>query len=130
MRILVVDDDTEVRSAVRMMLERARFKVVEAGTGVEAARALRLHGADLILCDLFMPDKDGLEVICELRRESPSIKVIAMSGGGAKGIIDLLPMALRLGASGILYKPFDQAVAVAAINRFLFPGAKGELPLG
>jgi len=121
MRILVVDDDDGVRSAVRAMLNKARFEVVEASDGAEATRTLRFLGADLVLCDVFMPGKDGMEVLRELRREYPAIKVIAMSGGGANGVLDLLPMALQLGASGVVYKPFSQAVVLAAINRALRP---------
>jgi CheY-like chemotaxis protein len=121
MRVLVVDDEAEVRAAVRAMLAGAGYEVAEAGDGAEAVRTLRRSPADVVVCDLFMHGKDGLELIRELRGGFPGVKVIAMSGGGADGALDLLPLALQLGASGVLYKPFDQVVALAAINRALRP---------
>jgi len=132
---LVVDLDVEVRLPVlhRPDCDRDAVRAVEALGGEGAAgggpdrrrdvvRAADVGpGADLLLCDLFMPDKDGLEVIRELRGEFPATPVVAMRGGGAGGALDLLPEALPLGASGVLYKPFDQVVALAAINRVLRP---------
>jgi two-component system chemotaxis response regulator CheY len=119
MRILVVDDDGKVRKAVAAMLQRAGFEVIEADGGEEALRAFREQGADLLLCDLFMPGRDGLEVIRELCREFPGVKIIAMSGGGFDGTVDMLPMAWHLGATGVLYKPFGQATLLAAVERAL-----------
>jgi DNA-binding NtrC family response regulator len=119
MRILVVDDDGKVRAAVGAMLQRAGFEVIEADGGEAALRTFRRLGADLLLCDLFMPGRDGLEVIRELRRESPGVKVLAMSGGAFGGDMDMLPLACHLGATGILYKPFGQAALLAAVERAL-----------
>ena len=116
-RVLVIDDEAEVRAAVRTMLEEEGHEVTDAANGVEAMRILLGAPVDLVVCDLFMPDMDGLEVIRELRRNAPDVCVIAMSGGGADGTIDLLPMARALGATGVLYKPFDRIVAAAAIDR-------------
>ncbi len=118
-RILVVDDEVKVRAAVRMMLEEAGFEVVEAKDGKEAVKSYRAQPAALILCDLFMPGKDGLETIQELRHEFPAIKIIAISGGGFKGSVDLLPTARNLGAAEVLYKPADQASLLAAVQRLL-----------
>jgi CheY-like chemotaxis protein len=119
MRVLIVDDDVKVRAALRVLLETAGFEVVEAGDGQEGARAYRRQAADVVLCDLFMPGRDGLELIRDLRREFPGVKIVAMSGGGFKGTVDMLPVARFFGAASVLYKPFDQAAAVAALERIL-----------
>ena len=119
MRILVVDDSPVARIALRGMLESAGFTVVEAGDGNEGLRTFRRVSADVVLCDLFMPGCDGMEVIRELRREFPAARLIAMSGGGFDGKVDLLPASLRLGADAILYKPINQAALVTAVNQVL-----------
>lgn len=82
-------------------------------------RTFALREADAVLCDLFMPGTDGLEPIQELRREFPNACVIALSGVGRNGVLDLLPVARHLGAAKVLTKPFDQAAALAAIRRVL-----------
>ncbi len=119
MRILVADDDERVRAALRAMLEAAGYEVVEAADGAEAVRAFRRAGADVVFCDLFMPGRDGLEVIGELRRQAPVVKVIATSGGGFGGTVDMLPAARMLGAAATLLKPFTRAEALAAIEEVL-----------
>jgi CheY-like chemotaxis protein len=115
--ILLIDDDMEVRTAVRTLLQAAGFEVTEADGGEEGVRAFRRRRADLILCDVFMPVKDGLEVIRELRREQPDLKLIAMSGGACGGKMDLLPIARRFGAAAVLYKPFDLPTVLGTIEQ-------------
>lgn len=120
MRVLVVDDDRKVREVVRVMLEGAGFEVEEAADGEQALRTFRRLGADLILCDMFMPEHDGLELLRALRSASSKVKVIAMTGGGNfHDSVDLLPLATTLGAVAILYKPFTQQEVCAAIARAL-----------
>src|SRR6267378_6795934 len=81
-RILVMDDDELLRGALRVALEAAGYEVVEAANGDEGLRLQREQGADLVLVDIFMPERDGLEVIRALRAETPQTKIVAMSGGG------------------------------------------------
>ncbi|HLN28822.1 MAG TPA: response regulator [Gemmataceae bacterium] len=125
MRILILDDEVDVRKAIRVMLAGAGFEVVEAGTGEEALRILDDLGADLLLCDIFLPGADGLEIIRTVRRQHPAVKIIAVSGGGPQAAHDLLPEAQLQGAVGVLYKPVDQTVALAAIKRVL-PAAQAR----
>ena len=117
MRILVVDDNPMMRKTVRVLLETAGLEVVEASSGRAAVQAYQAAPVDLVICDLFMPDVDGLEVLRELRRVAPQVKVIAMSGGAAGGGIDLLPVARKLGAAALLYKPFTQRTVLETIRQ-------------
>jgi len=118
-RILVVDDDASLREAVRTLLQQEGFEVDEAEEGTAALRMSRLKPYDLIVCDVYMPGMDGIEVIRQLRRESKSTTIIAMSGGLEAGRTDLLGVAKHLGAAEILYKPFKLAQLVEAIHRCL-----------
>ena len=118
MRVLVVDDNAMVRATVRVLLETAGMEVVEADSGRAAVRAYQEAApVDLVICDLFMPDVDGLEVLRQLRRLAPRVKVIAMSGGAAGGSVDLLPVARKLGAAAMLYKPFTQKTVLETIRQ-------------
>lgn len=105
--ILLADDDDKVREVVRMLLEDDGFTVTEASDGNEAMRAFRAQPADLLICDLFMPGTDGIQVIPTLHREYPNVKIIAISGGGFHGSIDMLPVAKILGADEIFSKPVN-----------------------
>ncbi len=118
-RILLIDDNAAVRSLLRTFLERSGFEVAEAAEGDAGIQLYRHWPADLVLCDLFMPGKDGLEAIRQFLREFPGVKVIAMSGGGFGGNLDLLPVAKMLGAVELLYKPFDGETVLEAIRRAL-----------
>lgn len=119
MRILVIDDSPIARLALRGMLEAERFTVIEADDGLEGIRAFRREGADLVVCDLFMPVMDGMEVIGELRRDFPDVKIVAISGGGSQGNLELLPKALLAGADAILFKPFGHAALMKEVRQVL-----------
>jgi CheY-like chemotaxis protein len=112
-RILVVDDNAGVRTSARALLEAAGFQVVEAESGAAALRVLRSEGADVVLTDIFMPDTDGIELIHALRRDSPDLPIVAMSGGGK----DVLAVARSFGAAGVVEKPLTQRKLVGAIRR-------------
>jgi two-component system chemotaxis response regulator CheY len=117
--ILFVDDDDRLREASLVLLRRAGYDVDEARDGVEALRALRARPADVMVCDIFMPEKDGLETIQALRREFTGVKVIAVSGGGFQGAMDVLRIARLMGAAEVLSKPFKPEALTAAIERLL-----------
>src|SRR4051812_16983873 len=106
--VLVIDDEAAIRSFVRLALEKAGHRVSEAADGDEGLRAFRADPADLVLCDIFMPEKDGLETIQILRRASPGVPVVAIGGGNYRGT-DFLAVARKLGATAALYKPFAAA---------------------
>jgi CheY-like chemotaxis protein len=118
-RVLVVDDDVQVRTYLRMVLKSADYEVAEAGNGDEAVEGFRRQRADVVLCDLFMPGRDGLEAIRHLRGEFADVRIVAMSGGALGGRLDLLPVADFFGAVALLRKPFDRATVLAAVERAL-----------
>lgn len=119
MRILVVDDDEQYRSLMQRTLERAGHQVVTAEDGTAAVVAAQDATLELVITDLIMPGKEGLETIMELRRLRPGLPLIAMSGGGRGNPGDYLKAARLLGATRTLEKPFGvqdllDAVAGAA----------------
>jgi DNA-binding NtrC family response regulator len=118
-RILVIDDEVQLRSVVRRILERAGHEVVEAGDGEAGLKLHRERGADLVLADIFMPGRDGIELIRDLKAEAPGTKIIVMSGGGRRGNLDLLDDARLLGATRALRKPFELAALVALVRDVL-----------
>jgi CheY-like chemotaxis protein len=118
-RILVVDDDDVFRHAIRLVLEAAGYDVVDAADGAAGLRQYREQGADLVLVDVFMPDMDGLQVIRALRIAIPRPKVVAMSGGGRIGYLDVLKTAGAVGAARTLRKPFESRELLAAIGEVL-----------
>jgi CheY-like chemotaxis protein len=118
-RILIIDDDKMVLNMLRQVLEGAEHTVVEAPNGEVAMRLWREQPADLIITDILMPEKDGLEVIRELRRECPTVKIIALSGGSRKVHFDALDVAKRFGAMSTLEKPFELKTLLASVDTVL-----------
>jgi DNA-binding response OmpR family regulator len=106
--ILIIDDDTTVRSTVRRMLERAGYLVREADGGEEGVKLYRDERTDLVITDLFMPQQDGIETIQQLRAEFPDARILAVSGGASLGAEGPLIDARMLGADETLAKPFTR----------------------
>jgi len=104
--ILVVDDDAHLLDVVQRMLDGAGFRVLVAASGAEALQRVAAEPVDLVLCDVLMPDREGLEICALLRKSHPGLPVIAMSG--ALRADAYLTMALKLGAVARLAKPFER----------------------
>lgn len=117
--ILLVDDDEQFRTMLSEVLKRAGHDVQEACNGSEATRMYRSHRTDLVITDLIMPDKEGLETIREIRQNDPGVRIIAMSGGGRNGNIDYLRMASMFGAQQVVDKPFAHREILEAVRRLL-----------
>ena len=115
-RILVVDDEPDICEVLREMLEGAGYEVDVAREGAGALRALRAHPVDLLITDIFMPGKEGLETIMEIRRDFPAVKVVAMSGGGRTGALNYLRDAIQLGAVRSLTKPFQESQVLGIVR--------------
>ncbi len=118
-RILVIEDDPKVRELLRRMLTRKGHQVDEAADGQEGIHSFRNHPADLIITDLIMPGKEGLETIVDLRREFPRLRIIAISGGGSDGQGSYLNTAQLCGADMTFRKPFDTMEFMDAVTSLL-----------
>ena len=118
-RILVIDDDAQIRELLRVILERAGYEAVTAPDGKVGTRMYREEPADLVITDLIMPQKEGIETIIELRRDFPGVKIIVISGGGTIDAEEYLRMAKTLGAQRIFSKPFGMAEMLEAVQELL-----------
>lgn len=114
-KILVVDDDAAMRITLTRVLIDAGHEVMVAADGTKGLAAYRKTPADVLLLDLFMPDKEGLETIVELRREFPAAVIIAMSGHRKMDL--MLRAAEGLGAVRSIAKPFEPAALLALIQQ-------------
>jgi len=127
MRVLVVDDEEMTRFTLREILEGAGHEVMEAENGVRGLEAQRGFRCDLVITDIIMPDKEGVEFVKDLRSSFPNLPIIAISGGGRTHNLDFLEIARRFGANAILAKPFTRAALMAAIDTAL-SGDKSASP--
>jgi len=111
-KILVIDDDPECVALLQIAFEKTGHTVFSTSDGMSGLKKACEEFFDLIITDVLMPEKDGLELMLELRRHKPDVKVIAISGGGVLHAEDCLKMAKVFGAQQVMRKPFD-------INRML-----------
>jgi CheY-like chemotaxis protein len=105
-KILIIEDDDFVRDVLHQVLSFSGYDVSEASDGIEGIRRFRRDRPDLVVTDLIMPNKDGIETIADLHAEFPGVKIIAMSGGGGQGPRLYLEVAQGFGAARLLTKPF------------------------
>jgi DNA-binding response OmpR family regulator len=117
--VLLVDDDDSVLETISPMLTDAGYDVL----GVAKARIgfdeFQSRPVDLIITDILMPEMEGIEFILKLRKESPSVPIIAISGSGRSSTIDYLAMARRLGATAVLEKPFGREELLGVVAKVL-----------
>lgn len=119
-RVLVIDDNAQVRELMRAILQGAGFAVDLAADGELGLVLQRARPAEVVITDIFMPNQDGLETIACLRKEFPQVKVIAMSGGGAlvRGTA-YLSTAAEIGAHALLRKPFEAEALLRVLGEVL-----------
>jgi DNA-binding response OmpR family regulator len=118
-RILVIDDEQLLRTTVVTILTRAGFSVEEASDGQAGIAMFHRNPTDVVITDIFMPNRDGLEIIKELKHSNPRTKIIAMTGGGHRRMMEIASAAKLLGADHVLDKPFEGESLLAAINAVL-----------
>ena len=118
-KVLVIDDDPGFRRMIRMVLTRMHHDVVEAQDGNEGLDLFKAERPDLVISDIVMPNKEGIQTILEIRALAPDARIIAMSGGGVSLGIGYLSAALKLGANLILSKPFRPAELTATVEQLL-----------
>ena len=131
-QVFVIDDDVDVRDAIKRVLERAGYAVRTSADAVQALQELNRHPAHVVITDIIMPKVNGVEAIRSLANDFPSIRIIAISGGGNFGIDSYKPNAItttaylaaaqRAGAHLVLTKPFESADLVRAIEKVLAMG--------
>lgn len=117
MRILVVDDNADLRDSLRLLLARLGYDAETARDGQQAMDIQRQRPAAILITDIFMPGKDGIETIAAFRRDWPMIKIVAMSGGGAVATRDYLEVAPDIGADAVLRKPFTLELLQDVLRR-------------
>jgi len=118
-RILIIDDEEDVRATVRQMLEVAGHEVDEAAGGEDGIRRFSLHPFDLVITDILMPGKGGLTTIRDLRERFPQARVLAISGGGKDKKLNFLSTARTYPGVQTLEKPFSRAGLMTAVNELL-----------
>lgn len=116
-RILLVDDDDSLRTMLRINLVKMGHHVLEARDGRQALALFEQEPPEVVITDLVMPEKEGLEIIRELRRKHPEVKIIAMSGGGRATATGYLKIAKAMGADLVLAKPFSNDEMRAGIDQ-------------
>jgi CheY-like chemotaxis protein len=131
-QVLVIDDDVDVRDAIRRVLERAGFGVRTSADVVEALNELNRRAAHVVITDIIMPKINGVEAIRSILEEFPDVRIIAISGGGNFGITSYKPNAItttaylaaaeRAGAHYLLTKPFESGDLVRAVEQVLAEG--------
>ena len=121
-RILLIEDDDTVRTLLHHTLERYGHAVVEARNGDEGLALYPQVAADLLITDLMMPGKGGLEVLAELKEKYPPVKAIAITGGLLHDHRDVLQLAKSLGAATVLAKPFSCETLMAAVHQLVPAG--------
>jgi DNA-binding response OmpR family regulator len=118
-RILVIDDDPAICRLVARTLAGSGHDVIEANDGEEGLNLFRAKSPDLVVTDIMMPKQEGIMTIIEMRREAPSVAIIAISGNGQGYGPNYLEFARKLGADAMLPKPFRPAELKALVNKVL-----------
>lgn len=114
-RILIVDDEPQLRTVLRKILEREGHTVVEAPDGRHGLRLWRDQPIDLVLTDIYMPEKDGIELLVAIRQTRRKTKIICMTGASERGLWNLNPAAEIMGADRTLSKPFEKEALLSTI---------------
>ena len=122
MRVLVIDDDQQMRKLLRQVMEWAGYEVMEAEDGRAGMKMQQQVQADLVITDLIMPEQEGLETITALKNMYPAVRIIAISGGGRIGPEAYLPAAKELGADRVFSKPFDVKELAQTVKELLENG--------
>ncbi len=118
-RILVIDDDEAVNHMIRQLLTAAGHEVEDAPDGARGMRLLERGSFDLVVTDILMPEREGLETIRQIREKSKTLPVIAISGGGRMAPEQCLAMAQCFGADYTFQKPFDHEAFLGAVRECL-----------
>jgi YesN/AraC family two-component response regulator len=117
-KILVIDDEEQIRGLLKRIFQAQGHMVITADNGAVGLKMMAQEPFDLVITDIFMPEKEGMETIIEIKRDFPAVKILAVSGGDSQGS-DYLPMTRSLGADASLNKPFSNDDIVNLVNGLL-----------
>lgn len=117
--ILVIDDDAQVRNLIVRVLTDAGHTLSEAEDGDEGLNRIVADEPNLVITDILMPNREGIETIMQIKRQYPTVKILAISGGGDFVGHSYLDTAKRLGADDVIPKPFKRSVLLEAVKRLL-----------
>ncbi len=120
-KILLIEDEHLVASTLEIVLLKAGHTVVLAANGAAGLTKFDQERPDLIITDIIMPEKEGIETIREIREKNTQVPIVAYSGGGRTKNYDFLRMAHKLGATEVLRKPFANEELLATVSRCLKP---------
>lgn len=115
-KVLIIDNDPLVCDTLKVAAESAGHTVAVAHNGHEGLDAFQAFQPDVVVTDILMPEKEGMETIVDLRRQNPAVPILAISGAAPAGNISFLKMAQKLGANRTLSKPFPMTDFIAAIG--------------
>lgn len=118
-RVVVIDDNPAICDILSKVLSRHGHEVATAADGALGEALVEAEPTDLVVTDIIMPNREGLETILSLRKAHPALPIIAMSGGGRMRKLDVLELAGRLGADRVLEKPLDRQAFLAAVSELL-----------
>jgi two-component system, chemotaxis family, chemotaxis protein CheY len=118
-KILIIDDDKMVRDTLRMALTAAGHQIILAGDGKQGVKAFTEIKPDLVITDILMPEKEGVETIGDIRKLNAKMPIIAMSGGGRVGNMSFLAIAKQFGANRTFAKPFELDEVLDAVTELL-----------
>ena len=118
-KLLIIDDDAQFRAFMEEALTDSGYEVYTAENGVLGLECVNREQPDIVITDIVMPEKEGVEVILELKQAGDSVPVIAMSGGNLGNSNSYLHMAKKLGAAAVIAKPFQLEDLIAEINKIL-----------
>ena len=129
-RILFVDDNDSFRNAFARIIEKPGYRVTEAVDGKAGLLRFQAETPDLVICDLIMPEVEGMQTIQKMLHRQPGIRFIAIAGGGRINPLDYLRLAEKLGVAGTVSKPFSTDELLSAIERAIGPGSPAVSPVG
>ena len=118
-KVLIIDDEPYILLMLKKMLEKEGYEVDLASNGKDGMELFEKEAADLVITDIIMPDKEGLEIILEMKKQRPDLKIIAISGGGRISPESYLECAAHFGASRVFQKPFKQKELMSAVNELI-----------
>jgi CheY-like chemotaxis protein len=117
--LLVIDDDAGMRKLMVRTLSAGKHQVLEAENGREGLKMMEEHKPDVVITDILMPQKEGIETIREVQERAPNTRIIAVSGGGMSHNLMFLDVARAFGAHAVLAKPFRPAQLVDVVEQVL-----------